>query len=79
MSDLNSLVPPGARLYLTSAEGINNGGSIVGEGVNLKTGATPAFQLVPAKDDGQVARPAAKVTLPYSLRMQFLHRKHFRQ
>lgn len=76
MTDLNLLVPPRSHLYLTYGGDINDSGSIVGYGYDMKTGRSPAFLALPSgkaelRNDGVAP---VKVTLPQSLRMRFLRR-----
>jgi hypothetical protein len=48
MMDLNDLIQPNTSLYLTNAQGINDGGEIAGTAYDASTGVFVAFLAVPA-------------------------------
>jgi probable HAF family extracellular repeat protein/autotransporter-associated beta strand protein len=54
LSDLNSLVLANSGWRLTSAQGINDSGQIIANGVNTTTGAKEAFLLNPVATPGYI-------------------------
>ncbi|MGA8473524.1 MAG: hypothetical protein WB681_00520 [Candidatus Cybelea sp.] len=50
MTDLNLLVPPDSRLYLTYGGDINDRGWVVGYGYDRKSGRNPAFLALPSRN-----------------------------
>lgn len=75
MSDLNTLVSGGSRYYVVTANDINDDGIIVGEAYDTKSGATPAFEAIPAGDGAPLVRKvSAKVLLPASVRERLRRR-----
>ena len=75
MIDLNSLVPLGSPLYLTSAEGINDRGEIAGTAV-LKSNPNeaPAFLAIPAPAAEIAGDSAQKMILPENIRASLQRR-----
>jgi hypothetical protein len=67
--DLNTLIPPNGRYYLTNGFGISNNGIIVGEAYDMQTGGFPAFAAIPTGEplDRTRARVVRPVALPPSV------------
>lgn len=87
MTDLNTLAPPDAPLYLLMANWINNSGTMVGLGVDMKTGdvrgyiATPcgkqstaAWRQGGGTGQAEAAGERPKVVLPEKVREMLLRR-----
>jgi probable HAF family extracellular repeat protein len=67
MIDLNSLIPPNSKLYLTYGGGISDSGEIAGTAYDSRTGESPAFLAIPAPT-GQIAGDSAvKINLPANI------------
>ena len=78
MVDLNRLIPPNSYLYIIAANEINDDGLIVGQALDVNTGATPAVLLVPKSQDlNGLLSPGPDVpavVIPDRLRKNFLRR-----
>jgi hypothetical protein len=80
MTDLNLLVPPKPKLYLTYGGDINDSGWIVGYGYDRKSGRSPAFLALPSRKAEPLNSGVAlaKITLLQSVPMRFLQRRALR-
>ena len=74
MIDLNSLIPPDSKLYLTYGGGINDSGEIAGTAYDPRTGESPAFFAIPAPTGQIVGDSAVKINLPASIRASLQRR-----
>jgi probable HAF family extracellular repeat protein len=81
ITDLNTLIcHGGSSLYLEYAGDINDRGEIVGQAIDLNTGASPQFLAVPTDGgDDCEADPSGgqKVALPENVREQLRQRRGF--
>jgi probable HAF family extracellular repeat protein len=82
MTDLNTLIPAGSSLYLTSAAAINTRGEISGQacvlsaGSCLPTSQMPAFLAIPEGPGSSSANSPAKVlALPDNLRLRLMNQR----
>jgi hypothetical protein len=79
MMDLNSLVPSGSSLYLTSGQGINDRGEIAGTAYDPSNpNDTPAFLLIPTLTGRIAGDSALKLTLPENIRASLQRRLRLR-
>jgi probable HAF family extracellular repeat protein len=75
MTDLNTLIPPKSPLYLLEACGtINDQGWIAGIALQISTGDTHAFLLIPTRERWAISERAG-VVLPENVR-NWLQQRH---